>query len=130
VEYGVCERLADLAASDLPEEHEVAALALSTLLKGTSTSVQAAPAVGSKAAAAAGRTASAALLSTPSLAASDLIPAGNFKAGGGIPLSTLLPLLHMVAMHGVDDIGVDLQSTLHALRTASSEEHARKTIMT
>jgi hypothetical protein len=129
VEYGVCAHLAELAVSENPEAHEAAALALSTLLQGTSTSVQAAPAVGSNAAAAVCRKPPAAELTTPGSPVSDTIPAGNFRAGGGIPSSTLLPLLQMVAMHGVNDIGVDLRSTLHALRTASSEEYARRTIM-
>lgn len=127
MELGACAHLAELAASDNPEEHEAAALALSTLLKGTSTSVQAAPLLGSKAASTVSRTA-AADLSTPGSPACDLIPAGNFRAGGGIPSSTLLPLLQMVAMYGVNDVGVDLESTLHALCTASSEDSARASI--
>jgi hypothetical protein len=125
----VCEHLAEVAASEHPEEHEAAALALSTLLKGTSTTVQAPPLVGSNAAAAAYRKVPAADLCAPGSPASDTIPAGNFRPGGGIPSSTLLPLLQMVAMHGSSDVGVDLQSTLHALCTATSEESARKSLI-
>ena len=124
MELGVCEHLAEVSASENPEEHEAAALALSTLLKGTSTTVPAAPLVGSNAAAAVGRKVPAADVS-----ASDTIPAGNFRAGGGIPNSTCATLLQLVAMHGVSDVGVDMQSTLHALWTATSEDTARKSIM-
>jgi hypothetical protein len=105
-------------------------MALSTLLKGTSTTIRGPPALGSNAAAACCKAAPATELHGDAGGhAADLIPAGNFRSGGGIPSNSLLPLLQILAMHGVTDVGVDLSSTLHALCTATSEELACKSVL-
>lgn len=129
IESGVCDSLAEISASQHPEEQTAAGRALSLILQGAASSVKAAPGLGAKAAATAGQAAPSgppfpeAATGEPG---TDLIAARRFRCGGGIPQSSLFPLLQIVAMQDVATSTVELHSTLHALLTAAESTDLRK----
>lgn len=130
IEAGVCDSLAEISASEHPEEQAAAGRALSVVLHGAASSAQASPGLGARAAAKAGQ-------GTPcqppfpdaaagsATAGTDLIAARRFRSGGGIPQSSLFPMLQIVAMQDVATSSVDLDATLHALLTAAGATDLR-----
>lgn len=127
----MCDSLAEISASEHPEERAVAGRALSVVLNGAASSAQASPGLGARAAASAGQ---GAPCSPPfpdaaaggSAAGADLIAARRFRSGGGIPQSSLFPMLQIVAMQDMATPAVALDATLHALLTAADGTDLRQ----
>eukprot|EP00892_Ulva_mutabilis_P003589 jgi/Ulvmu1/1601/UM111_0029.1 len=131
VEAGVCNCLAEMSASEHPEEQAAAARALSLILNGTGSSVKAAPGLGAKAAATAGQ-GTASRPPFPDAASGsgepspDLIGAHRFRRGGGIPQSSLFPMMQIVAMQDVATSAVELRAIVHGLLTAAESTDLRQ----
>lgn len=87
-----------------------------------------APGLGAKAAANAGQGAAVAapFPGASGEGSSDLIAARRFRCGGGIPQSSLFPMLQIVAMQDVATSAVELHATLHALLTAAESTDLRR----
>lgn len=133
IEERACDSLAEISASEHPEERAAAGKALSLVLNGAASSVKASPGLGAKAAAFAGRSGPAEPPFPGTQGApktqNELIPASRFRSGGGIPQSSLFPMLQIVAMQEVASSTVELDATLHALLTAADCSDLRQGIL-
>lgn len=129
----MCDTLAEISASEHPEERAAAGRALSAVLHGAASSTTALPGLGARAAASAGQASSAPPFPDAAggggAAAPDLIAARRFRPGGGIPQSSLFPMLQIVAMQDVASSAVELEATLHALLTAVDGSDQRQAVL-
>jgi hypothetical protein len=117
LEAGCCQTLAQLTASEDPEEKAAAHKAITVLLKGMTCRPAVVPGLGSKAASAS----SAARTPVPASVdghADAIKVAWRYQAGGGMPTSSLFSLVQLTALSD-NDPTVDAVATLHALKMAT-----------
>jgi hypothetical protein len=128
LEASCSDALAQLTASEEPEEKAAARKALDLLLSSVSRTPPPVPKLGLQAAAdSAAKHSYTAPPAEGENAAKQ--PAARYQQGGGVPTGNLFALVQLVAMPGDAGASVDIAATLHALRLATESEAAQRELV-
>lgn len=129
LEAGCCDALAQLTASEDPEEKTAASKAITVLLKGMTCRPAVVPGLGYQAASASATTRFAVPADSVGGHADAIKAASRYQAGGGMPTSSLFPLVQLIAMSDMNDPTVDVTATLHALKMATESLESRQAML-